>query len=181
VLNIKNIRLKIRLRIFEALITSIFLYNAELWTLKYKQKVRTDTFQRSFLSQILRTKRKKNTTNLYRRCNSIPLTITIQQRRLKWFGYMHRLPEDSPAKIAYRDVTEKPTKKTKGGQKLTWHQIITRDLKTIDIDLQKAIKLSKDRDLFNEMVVDRVMAKAVNNFFPEDGDPEQVELSQDED
>ena len=78
-------------------------------------------------------------------------------------------------------MTEKPTKKTKGGQKLTWHQIITRDLKTIDIDLQKAINLSKDRDLYNEMVVDRVMAKAVNNFFPEDGDPEQVELSQDRD
>ena len=46
---------------------------------------------------------------------------------------MHRLPEDSPAKIAYKEVTEKPTKKTNGGQKLTWHQIITRDLKTIDI------------------------------------------------
>ena len=60
-------------------------------------------------------------------------------------------------------------------------QIITRDLKTIDIDLQKAIKLSKDRDLYNEMVVDRVMAKAVDNFLPEDGDPEQVELSQDRD
>ena len=92
---------------------------------------------------------------------------------------MHRLPEDSPAKIAYKEVTEKPTKKTKGGQKLTWHQIITRDLKTIDIDLQKAIKLSKDRDLYNEMMVDRVMAKAVDNFLPEDGDSEQVDLSQD--
>ena len=86
---------------------------------------------------------------------------------------MHRLPEDSPAKIAYKEVTEKPTKKTKGGQKLTWPQIITRDLKTIDIDLQKAIKLSKDRDLYNEMVMGRVMAKAVDNFLPEDGDPEQ--------
>ena len=31
------------------------------------------------------------------------------------------------------------------------------------------------------MVVDRVMAKAVNNFFPEDGDPVQAELSQDQD
>ena len=46
-------------------------------------------------------------------------------------------------------MTEKPTKKI-------WYQIITRDLKTIDIDLQKAIKLSKDRDLHNEMVVERV-------------------------
>ena len=78
-------------------------------------------------------------------------------------------------------MTEKPTKKTKGGQKLTWHQVITRDLNTSNIDLKKAIKLSKDRDLYNEMVVDRVMAKAVDNYLPEDGDPEQVELSQDRD
>ena len=92
------------------------------------------------------TQKKVNkNTNLNRRCNSIPWTITIQQRRLKWFGHLHRLPEDSPAKTAYKEVTEKPVKKTKGGQKLTWHQTIIRDLKTIDIDLQKAIKLSKDR------------------------------------
>ena len=31
------------------------------------------------------------------------------------------------------------------------------------------------------MVVDRVMAKAVDNYLPEEGDPEQVELSQDRD
>ena len=37
---------------------------------------------------------------------------------------MHRLPEDSPAKQAYKEVTENPTKKTEGGQKLTWHHII---------------------------------------------------------
>ena len=78
-------------------------------------------------------------------------------------------------------MTEKPTKKTKGGQKLTWHHVITRDLNTINIDLKKAITLSQDRDLYNEMVVDRVMAKAVENYLPVDGDPEQAELSQDRD
>ena len=94
---------------------------------------------------------------------------------------MHRLPEDSQAKIAYKEVTEKPIKKTKGGQKLTWHQTITRDLNTINIDLNKDIKLSKDRDLYNEMVVDRVMTKAVVNYLSVDGDPKKAELSQNRD
>ena len=49
----KYIRLKIRLRIFEASTTSIFLYNAELWTLKYKQNVQIDTFQRSFFGPLI--------------------------------------------------------------------------------------------------------------------------------
>ena len=34
---------------------------------------------------------------------------------------------------------------------------------------------------YNEMEVGRVIAKVVNNYLPEDGDPEQVELSQDRD
>ena len=49
----------------------------------------------------------------------------------------------------------------------------------LNIDLQKAIKLSKDRYLYNEMVVDRVKAKSVDNYRPEHGDPENAELTQD--
>ena len=163
-----KIHLKIRLRIFEALITPIFLYNSELWTLKYNQKSKIDTFQRNFLRQILRTKRIRN-IDLYRRCNSVPWTITIQQRRLKWFGHLQRLPENTPARIAYKEVTEKPTKKIKGGQKLTWHHTIERDFKKIDHTVEQAIQISKNREKYKE-VVDRIMAEAVAKIFPEDGD-----------
>ena len=52
----KRISLNIRLRIFIALIASIFLYNAELWTLSHKAKVKIDTFQRKFLRQIVKSR-----------------------------------------------------------------------------------------------------------------------------
>ena len=52
---------------------------------------------------------------------------------------------------------------------------ITKDLK-IELDTKKAIKLSKNRDTYNKKVMDRVMAKALIKYVPEDGDPE-VELS----
>ena len=73
--------------------------------------------------------------------------ITIQLRRLKWFRHLHPLPEDSPARQAYKEATQKPTKKTKGGQKLTWHHTISNDLKRIEIDTEKAIQLAKNRDI----------------------------------
>ena len=76
-----------------------------------------------------------------------PMDYNNRTKMVKWFGHIHRLPEDSPAKQAYKEVAEKPTKKIKGGQKLTWHHIITRDLNTIDIDLQKAVKLIKNQRL----------------------------------
>ena len=81
---------------------------------------------------------------------------------------MHRLPEDSPEKQAYKEVTEKPTKKTIGDQKLTSHQVINRDLNTIDIDLQTSIKLLKRR----------IQPRGMEGCLSENGDAE-VELSQD--
>ena len=56
---------------------------------------------------------------------------------------MHQPPEDSSAKQAYKEVTEKPAKKIKAGQKLTWYHVITRDLNAIDIDLQKLSNYQK--------------------------------------
>ena len=38
-----------------------------------------------------------------------------------------------------KEVTEKPTKKTKVGQKPTWHHTVTRDFKPLNL----AIKISK--------------------------------------
>ena len=71
----------------------------------------------------------------------IPWTITIKQMRLKWF----RAPASTDRRLTYNEVTEKPSKKTKGDQRLTWHHSITRDLKTIKMDNKKAIELFKKK------------------------------------
>ena len=73
--------------------------------------------------------------------------------------------------------SEKPRK-----QKLArdWqdHNIITRDLKTIEIDTKKCYYYEKHRQLQQRGIVDRAMAKTLIKYLPEDGDAE-VELSQD--
>ena len=105
----KRISLNIRVRIFEALVASIFLYNAELWTLSHKAKLKIDTFQRKFLRQIVRTKWIKNYV-LYTSCNIIPWSVTLLQRRLTWFGHLNRLPDKAPAKIAFKEAYLRPPK-----------------------------------------------------------------------
>ena len=160
-----KISLHVRLRIFQALVAPIFLYNSELWTVKHREKKKIDTFQRSFLRQIVRTRKK--TSDLYQICQTIPWSVTIQEKRLKWFGHLHRLPEGAPARVAYEEATKKPAKKLKGGQPLNWHRIIERDLNSIDTTTHKAIQLARDRIIYNREVVDRVMAKALSGTFPE--------------
>ena len=164
----KEISLEVRLRIFKALIAPIFLYNSELWTLSKKDSTKIDTFQRKFLRQIIRRRKTKN-TKLYKICNTIPWSLQIKERRLKWFGHLQRLPRGAPARIAYEEVTTKPVKKVRGGQPLTWLKTIERDLNSININIQKAIEISKNRDSYHNIVF-RVMDKAQEKISSADAD-----------
>ena len=167
----KAVHLKTRLRIFEALISSIFLYNSEIWTLNYSDKRKIDTFQRSFLRQIVRRKWIKN-KHLYKKCNSKPWSETIQFRRLKWFGHMLRLPSEAPARLAFEEANVKKVKKLRGGQPLTWIRTVKSDFKTIDVSLGDAIKIAEDRKGYDELVY-RVMAKSLSGHNPDDDSSEE--------
>ena len=124
------------------MIAPIFLYNSELWTLTKKDIVKIDTFQRNLLRQVIRNRKIKN-TKLYNLCQTKEWSLTIQERRVKWFGHLQRLPEDSPARLAYKEVTTKPVKKHQGGQPLTWLKTIERDLNSIKLNIEKASEIAQ--------------------------------------
>ena len=159
----KDISLQIRLRIFQALIAPVFLYNSEIWTFTKKEILKIDTFQRNLLRQVIRNRKIKN-TKLYNICQTKQWSLTIQERRLKWFGHLQRLPEDSPARLAYKEVTTKPVKKHKGGQPLTWLKLIERDLNSIQLNIEKASEIAQDRDKYHESIVVRVVDEAVEKI-----------------
>ena len=158
----KRIQLKIRLRIFEALVASIFFYNCEIWTLSYKAKLKIDTFQRKFLRQILRSRWIKN-SKLYEICKAIPWSAVIQQKRLNWFGHLNRLPDSAPAKLAFREAFFRPPKKLRGGQPLNWLHTIKKDFKTIELSVEEAIKLSQNRKGYKD-AIGCIMARSQTNL-----------------
>ena len=124
-----KISFTIRIRVFVALVSSVFLYNSELWSLSQKDSVRIDTFQRSFLRQIIRKRRISN-KELYKVCNIEPWSTQIKRRRLTWFGHVNRLPDNAPAKLALAEA-RKPYKKVCGGQKTSWLSTIAKDFKKV--------------------------------------------------
>ena len=130
-----------------------------------KDSTKIDTFQRKFLRQIIRNRRTKN-IHLYRICNTTPWTLQIKERRLKWFGHLQRLPKEAPARVAYEEVNNKPVKKVRGGQPLTWQKTIEKDLKVIGINLQTAVQKSQDRDLYQKLVA-RAMDEAQEKISPD--------------
>ena len=93
-----------------ALISSVFQalywYNSELWTLSSKETKKIDTFQRSFLRQIVRTRYISN-KRLYKTCGVEPWSKTIKRQRLTWFGHLIRLRNSAPAKKALAEARKK--------------------------------------------------------------------------
>ena len=115
--------------------------------------------------------------DLYDLCETIPWTIVIQERRLKWFGHMLRLPDNAPARIAFEEATNKPVKKVRGGQPLQWIKTIQKDLKPVNVSLEEAKRLAVERDDTGDgtgergreykNMVDRVRGRSIAGAFPD--------------
>ena len=73
---------------------------------------------------------------------------------------LQRLPKEAPPRLAYEGVTQKPVKKLKGGQPLTWLKTIERDLYSINLTLGEASNIAQDRDRYQQEVVIRVRDEA---------------------
>src|SRR5207244_5476442 len=105
-LETKQLSLKVRMRLFNAYITSIFMYNSELWTITKKLENVINVFQRNLLRKILKIKYPDTIRNsvLYKKTKEVPWSKKIRIRRLRWCGHLLRLPDKAPAKIALNEI-----------------------------------------------------------------------------
>ena len=68
----------------------------------------------------------------------------IRARRIRWYGHLQRLDENTPARQALQEANRK-VKKPKGGQKLTWLKLMENDFSKADVPLDKLPGLAQDR------------------------------------
>ena len=163
----KIISLSIRLRIFNAYVVTVFLYNCELWSLTKTQEERIDCFHRNLLRKLLKIKWPYIISNkkLYERTKEEKWSNKIKLRRLRWLGHLMRMPDDTPAKIAMKEALRK-VKKPRGKTKTSWIEMMNKQLKQLNgpqietglIDLQD---LANNRELWNEFV-EGAVAKPTN-------------------
>jgi hypothetical protein len=117
------------MRIFNAYVGSIFLYNSELWTITTKLEHKIDVFQRTLLRRTIAITKLDKVTNadLYTKTNTEPWSKTIKRRRLNWVGHLHRLPEETPARKALTEFQRK-TKRPVGRPKPTWVALMQKEV-----------------------------------------------------
>ena len=102
-----------------SLISSVFLYNSEIWTTTKDMEEAIDTYQRTNLRKILNIRYPRKITNemLYNTTNQKPWSRIVKKRKLSFFGHMARLPDDAPAKLALNEFRNTKAKKIQGGSK----------------------------------------------------------------
>ena len=128
ILENQHISTDIKMRIFNAYVSSIFLYNSELWTVTQALNHEIDVFQRILLRKIMKIKWQDHISNenLYTMTNQHPWSKTIKKRRFSWFGHLARLPIETPVRKALTEF-RRPVRKPKGKQKTTWYQMIKKN------------------------------------------------------
>ena len=157
IFNSKKLGKDIKLRIFNALIKSIFLYNCELWGTTKKLDDKIDKFQRRLLRNVLKIKWTYgnwiSNEELYRQTKQTTWSSIVAHRRLRFFGHVSRLPEDAPAKLALREAL-RYTKKPRGRPVTTLLGTLKSQLKDHNINnFAEAIDLAQNRNDWRRIIV----------------------------
>ena len=85
------------MRAFDSYISSIFLYNSELWTLTAKREESINSFHRRLLrTYVLNVRKVIKNENVYEKTKTKSWTSITSNRRMRWFAHIMRLPEDTP-------------------------------------------------------------------------------------
>ena len=68
----------------------------------------------------------------------------IATQRLRWFGHCHRLPEESPAKQALKEL-ERETKRPRGRPAISWMEMVRKQIEAKGMNYGEAVELTQDR------------------------------------
>ena len=91
-----------KLKVYEAQVVSVIMYNASCWAATSVVLSKLDVCHRKHLRAILNVRWPSIMSNktLYERCNTRPLSERVALARWKMLGHVLRSPENSPAQSA---------------------------------------------------------------------------------
>ena len=123
------------MRLFNAYVTNIFMYNTEIWTLTKKLENSIDVFQRKLLRFIINRFYPKNISNiaLYKITKQTPWTSVIKTRRLRWTGHMLRMNPEVPCNRAL-SIYKTHNGKLKRRNFCTWIGQMNKYLQSVGVD-----------------------------------------------
>ncbi|XP_029654042.1 uncharacterized protein LOC115227307 [Octopus sinensis] len=101
----KQILTKMRLRLYDAFVRPVLMYNAGTWGTSKKNMEQLDTFHRGQLRKLLGYSWPKKISNdkLYRSANCGPISLNVLETRWRLFGHILRMKKETPCNMVMEE------------------------------------------------------------------------------
>ena len=127
------------MRLYKALILSILLYNAEVWTIKAQDTKALEgahfSMMRSMMNLDADTHMSRGEMMLALHLHD--LSDYIRQKRMRWIGHALRRKDGDRSKIAVLE--------TLADQASPWTKMVMQDCQKLNLNLEEIPKLAADR------------------------------------
>ena len=137
-----------KLRMYRALVSFVLLYGSETWNLAIRDCNRLNAFDMSCLRWLENVKWYHHVrhSTIRQQTKQHPVSITLTQRRLRWFGHLQRMPPESevlklhnfsPGTIGWTRPRGRPRRR--------WLDCVSQDLAVIDLPVAEAARIANHR------------------------------------
>ena len=119
---------------------------SEAWTTYARQERRLNTFHMRILRRILGIswQDKVPNTEVLSRAGLPSMYTLLRQRRLRWLGHVHRMPDGCiPKDLLYGELAS--GKRSTGRPQLRYRDVVKRDMKSVDISTESWESLAANR------------------------------------
>ena len=79
---------------------------------------------------------RRRSENIRAEAGVVPIVEKAREARLRLYGYVIRMEEDDPVKVAWRSQAE--GRRSRGRQRVRWRDVIERDLRLLGLQKQDA-------------------------------------------
>ena len=143
-----RISIRTKINMYRALVVSVLLYGSEAWATTLADRLRLDVFDRRCQRRLLRVfwQQHVSSQSIRERTKQPTASSLLRQRRLRWFGYLHRMPSSRPVRRVFDfSPNTHGWTRPRGRPKTRWADSVKHDIHTAGLDSINAAQMVYDR------------------------------------
>ena len=152
--NNHNVSIRVKLKIYRAIILSTLLYGAETWTVYRRHVMKLHAFMMRHLRSIMKIRWQDKVTNIkvLKRGGLPSMEDLLIRKNLRWTGHILMMPTDRlPRQVLYSQLPD--GQRPRGRPHLRHKDTIKRNLKKKDIGTNSWNSLALQRNVWGDTVM----------------------------
>ena len=148
-----EISLRVKMKIFNAIVIPVLLYGASAWALTRTEENRLDSLEMGMLRSIAGVRWDDFVRNaeIRERLRQPPVSLKLRRARLKWFGHVERMGDERQVKRIMNATME--GRRPVGRPRTRWRDVLARDLDIVGLSVEEARLEARDRDQWRDIVL----------------------------